>query len=214
MVINGLYWTIGIIIVDFECVPYEAIYDKTVPGRCLSHPKVLDVFANAFNLATDLVILVLPQGVIWKLRMSAMRRLGLSFVFAVGILACISTGARLVYTVGYLHSDDITYSYSSVTLWTVAEVTCGFIVFSVTGISKSLASFKHSRFFTRLGSQFKSTTEIPSGHQVHQRQGELMKPTISWDDHEYETDSYRFAPLKVSTSGGGPQITPVSFVGA
>ncbi|KAI1299882.1 hypothetical protein F5Y03DRAFT_365031 [Xylaria venustula] len=211
MMINGLYWTIGIVIVDLECVPYEAIYDKTVPGRCLAHPRVLDVFANAFNLATDLVILGLPQGVIWKLRMSAMRRLGLSFVFAVGILACISAGARLVYTVGYLNSEDVTYSYSSVALWTVAEVTCGFIVFSVTGISKSFTSFKHSRLFTRLGSRFRL---VPSGHGIPQKQGELMKQTSSWGDNEYGTDPYRFAPLNVSTSGGGPQVMPISFVGA
>ncbi|KAI0910369.1 hypothetical protein F4823DRAFT_562002 [Ustulina deusta] len=86
MTANALYWIIGILIINFECVPHAAIYDKTIPSRCLGNPKILDVFSSAFNFAMDIIILVLPQGVIWKLRMSTMRRLGLSVVFAVGLL--------------------------------------------------------------------------------------------------------------------------------
>ncbi|KAI0425116.1 hypothetical protein F5Y09DRAFT_335225 [Xylaria sp. FL1042] len=86
MTLNALFWTIGILVIDFQCIPFAAIYNKTVPGHCLPNMRILDVFANAFNLATDLIILALPQGVIWNLRMSSLRRLGLSFVFAVGLL--------------------------------------------------------------------------------------------------------------------------------
>ncbi|KAI0390774.1 hypothetical protein F5Y17DRAFT_443241 [Xylariaceae sp. FL0594] len=162
--VNVVYWIIGITIVDNQCVPFEAIYDKTVPSRCIHNPRILDVFSNAFGLAADLVILALPQGVIWKLRMSRMRRLGVSIVFAFGVVACLAAGARLGATVSYIHSDDVTYSYSSVALWTVAEVTCAFFVFSITGLSRSFASFKNSRLVSRLRGGSEATgTNVGSG---------------------------------------------------
>jgi hypothetical protein len=84
--VNTLYGIIGIVLLNLQCTPLPAIYDKTIQGRCLYDQKTTDVFAGSFNVTIDVIILALPQGVIWKLRMSSMRRLGLSFVFAVGLL--------------------------------------------------------------------------------------------------------------------------------
>ncbi|KAI0483468.1 hypothetical protein F4859DRAFT_399875 [Xylaria cf. heliscus] len=210
MIVNALFWSIGIVIVNLTCVPHAAIYDKTIPGRCLYNQKIVDVFASTFNFTTDLIILVLPQGVIWKLRMSAMRRLGLSFVFAVGLLACISAGARLIFTISFLHSDDITYSYSAVALWTVAEVTCGFIVFSVTGLSKSFASFKHSKIIARLRLQCNSTTEAPRGRQAPPTQWKFIRPIGSKGDSYSEIEMQKFTPLEVSTFGRKVDISAAS----
>ncbi|KAJ8112121.1 hypothetical protein ONZ43_g5467 [Nemania bipapillata] len=212
--INVLYWVIGIIIMDTKCIPFESIFDKTVPGHCLPNTKILDVFSNAFGFTVDVVILALPQGVIWKLRMSGMRRLGVSIVFAFGILACIAAGARLGWTIGYLHSDDVTFSYSSVALWTVAEVACGFIVFSVTGLSKSVASFKNSKLMSWLRLRHDSTiTNVPTGQYSHQSRWKLIRSISSQGDENSETAPYQFASKELSGSREAPKTTVTPRVG-
>ncbi|KAJ8133518.1 hypothetical protein O1611_g108 [Lasiodiplodia mahajangana] len=207
--INVVYWVIGIIIVDTQCIPFESLYDKTVPGRCLSNPKILDVFSNAWGLAADIIILALPQGVIWKLRMSTMKRLGVSVVFAFGLLACLAAGARLGSTISYMHSDDVTYSYSSVALWTVAEVTCGFIVFSVTGLSKSFASFKNSKLMSRLRARYNPTTGVPGENGSNQSQRKLIRPTSSQGDEHSEVDPHPFEPMELSNPREAPRTVVI-----
>ncbi|KAI1737680.1 hypothetical protein F4680DRAFT_467961 [Xylaria scruposa] len=213
IVINVVFWIIAIIVLDTECIPFESIYDKTVPGHCISKPKILDMFANAFGFTVDIIILALPQWVIWKLRMSTMKRLGVSIVFAFGILACVAAGARLGSTISYMHSDDITYSYSSVALWTVAEVTCGFIVFSVTGLSKSFASFNNSKLISRLRVRHDSTTGVPSGHHSYQSRWKLIRSISSQGDEYSEIDPRQSAPMELSVSREAPKTSVIPHAG-
>lgn len=93
--------------------------------------------------------------------------------------ACISAGIRVSFTITYFHSDDITYSYSSVGLWTVAEVMSGFIVFSVPGIPKNLASFKNSKFILRLKFRNNPNTEAPSGHEPYHNRWKQIRSVTS-----------------------------------
>ncbi|KAI1126005.1 hypothetical protein F5Y10DRAFT_245887 [Nemania abortiva] len=162
MILNVLAWSIGIVLSNVACIPHAAIYDKTIPGRCSIDQKTLDVSAATFNFVADLVILVVPQAPIWKLKMSPMKRLGLSLVFTIGIFACLSAGIRLGFTISYLDSADVTYTYSEVALWTVAEITCGLIVFAVTVTPRSFASFKRSKVFLLLKPRDNSMTKVPS----------------------------------------------------
>src|SRR4051812_29304286 len=104
--------------------------------------------------------------------------------------ACISSGARLVFSIMNMYSDDVTYSYSLVGLCTFAEVTCGFIVFSVTAIPRSFASFKRSKLVLRLKLQYSSITEVSNGLQPHQARWQNTKPISSESDASTEIDAH------------------------
>lgn len=45
-----------------------------------------DFTSACINLVMDIVILIIPQGVIWKLQMTFKKKLGIGFLFSVGIL--------------------------------------------------------------------------------------------------------------------------------
>lgn len=90
LALNTLYYFGVRIAENFSCIPYERIWNKTVPGACYDWRKV-NLTTSIFNLLSDIMILLLPQGIIWRLHMSLKRKIGISFLFMIGLL----------YVVGY-----------------------------------------------------------------------------------------------------------------
>lgn len=54
--------------------------------------------------------------------------------------------------VGWIESDDMTYYYSGVGLWGVAELTCGILVFTVPLTPKAFRDMQLSKWIARLTS--------------------------------------------------------------
>ena len=76
-----LWFATGTLGVLLECRPLSTIWTK----NCLPSKASSITFASV-NLATDIVILALPQRVIWKLNRSSRERLAISILFLLGIL--------------------------------------------------------------------------------------------------------------------------------
>lgn len=85
LAINTLYYIANIVAVNLTCIPFEASWNILVAGKCLDQ-KALDTSSAVINLISDLTIMVLAQQVIWNLHMSMKRKLGLSLIFAAGLL--------------------------------------------------------------------------------------------------------------------------------
>lgn len=85
-VVNAIYYTINISLEVTSCRPRAYYWDKTIPGgKCVYNGPALSLTSALINLLFDLAILLLPQGVIWKLNMSRRKRVGVSAVFIVGL---------------------------------------------------------------------------------------------------------------------------------
>ena len=75
-----------VIVLIFQCTPVQFFWDREIAGgHCIN--------ASHFYFATSVVItvvlvavLLLPVPIIWKLQVSYTRRLGVAFVFTVGVL--------------------------------------------------------------------------------------------------------------------------------
>ncbi|KAF3057126.1 hypothetical protein GL218_06200 [Daldinia childiae] len=85
LIFTPLFYASLIIALNLSCTPYKRIWDKTVAGTCIDL-KAINIAATATNVVLNIAILILPQGIIWKLKMSDAKKFGLSTVFAVGIL--------------------------------------------------------------------------------------------------------------------------------
>ncbi|KAH8160187.1 hypothetical protein CIB48_g8066 [Xylaria polymorpha] len=139
---------------SFSCTPYQRIWDFTVIGKCIKKSE-LEITSAAIHFASDIVILILPQKVIWSLHMSLKKKLGVSVIFSLGVLACLSAILRLISTIEYSTSPDVTYAVSAVILWALAEMTCGFIVLGMPTAPKVLIE---TRLVSRIKSSFRSWT--------------------------------------------------------
>ena len=69
----------------FQCTPISFFWEQSKPGgHCI---KIVPFYISlaATNLLTDVVILITPIPLIWRLSIARSRKISLSFVFLLGI---------------------------------------------------------------------------------------------------------------------------------
>ena len=83
MAIQIAWVTETLIVTLLGCVPLKALWDQTIVGRCINL-RAFWRYGTSVNLITDLVMLVLPMPVIWRLEISRKAKLGLTVTFLTG----------------------------------------------------------------------------------------------------------------------------------
>ncbi|PVH93341.1 hypothetical protein DM02DRAFT_475412, partial [Periconia macrospinosa] len=112
----------------FECTPREKIWNKLYAGgTCIDNAKI-HIATGFFNIFTDLVILSLPVGSVYRLRIPRWKKFGISLLFTSGLLATIATSLRTWYGVRAERNGDWSYNMAWDGLWAYAELSLGIIV--------------------------------------------------------------------------------------
>lgn len=83
--VNFLLYTAVMFVEIFQCTPREKIWNPSLSGHCINI-NVVFISTAAINVVSDFTMLFLPLNAIWHLQMPTSRKLGVSAVFAVGIL--------------------------------------------------------------------------------------------------------------------------------
>ncbi|KAI1297101.1 hypothetical protein F5Y03DRAFT_370055 [Xylaria venustula] len=136
--LNAAYYITAIIVESVQCTPRELNWDLTVKGTCLD-AKAAEAI-SWINVVSDIALLVCGQLVIWSLKLSTWKKVGVTFIFAVGLFGTISAIFRLVATEAYSRSKDSTYSVAPVRFWALGEMTSAFIVYGLPAVPTALAS--------------------------------------------------------------------------
>ena len=85
--LNVLFYTIGSLIEIFRCTPREKIWNPLFQGgKCPIDIHAANLPSGIVNLISDIIILALPQWVIWNLNMPRRKKMGLSLLFTIGLL--------------------------------------------------------------------------------------------------------------------------------
>ncbi|KAI0470580.1 hypothetical protein GGR56DRAFT_134946 [Xylariaceae sp. FL0804] len=131
-------WGIGCVIaLNLQCTPHEAIWKIWLPSKCFALYN-LQLASGAVQLFCDVLMLVLPQRIIWGLQLDLKKKLGVSVVFGLGVLACVSAAMRLSVTVTFGTTDDQLYNLGPLVFWVDAESTCAFFIACVPCLPKIL----------------------------------------------------------------------------
>ncbi|TVY15619.1 hypothetical protein LARI1_G005456 [Lachnellula arida] len=125
--INTSWFIACFFISIFQCNPRERIWNPTVKGTCLNYQKYILVTA-IFNCTSDVLMLFFPLFSVWNLRMSMKRKIGISAIFLVGLLALTASILRVVYSVQNNGSQDATFTSVQVAICTGGEITAGIMV--------------------------------------------------------------------------------------
>ncbi|KAK0507563.1 hypothetical protein JMJ35_010086 [Cladonia borealis] len=121
-----LAWQIAIIAGYIgECRPIRKVWDTTVSGTCIDVTK-LWIGNSIPNIVTDIVIIVIPLPLIWKLQLPRSQRLPLCGVFLTGAFVCLASFMRLV-AIFRIQDGDITWNYFSVSIWSAVEPSIGLV---------------------------------------------------------------------------------------
>ncbi|EKG15209.1 hypothetical protein MPH_07543 [Macrophomina phaseolina MS6] len=135
-------WVIAINCVSiFQCDPIKKAWFPTVPGSCINLKA--SFIGNAVpNILTDVAILCMPIGQVWKLQVSPAQRASLCFMFLLGSLlvtplefsfACLTASSVLfasIYrftTIMQFQVSDTTWTLATACTWCVVEVASGII---------------------------------------------------------------------------------------
>ena len=83
---NGLWYLINMLFTSFACKPRAKAWNPVLPGHCLLTLNTKAYVETTLNMVSDIFILTLPILWVWKLQMATSRKLGISLIFATGIL--------------------------------------------------------------------------------------------------------------------------------
>ncbi|KKY36779.1 putative 60s ribosomal protein l36 [Diaporthe ampelina] len=239
MILIGLQWVWGIaciILLNMQCRPHEAIWKFYLESTCYSLPSVMLTSASV-QVFTDISMVLLPQRVIWSLQMSWRRKVGISVVFGVGLLACIAAVVRLKTTVDFAKTEDQMYYIGPLLFWACAEMTCGFFILCVPCLPKIVSESSCCRRVKRaLGistgklstsgqksSNFDSKFGGSYGSRKKSRSADMLNTTTGASAYyQMDDDAVGLDTLKTSEStenlrksvhgGGGVHVTKTVVV--
>lgn len=84
---NILFYGIGTVVEIFQCTPREKIWNPLfVGGSCPIDMDKHMLASGVINLISDIIILILPQRIIWGLNVTRQRKIQISVLFAIGLL--------------------------------------------------------------------------------------------------------------------------------
>ena len=84
--LNLLFYVLSWFLWLFQCTPLRAAWDPLIDGDYKLDPNILFIVGAGFNIMSDFFTLVLPIYSIWHLKMAVKQKLGVSVVFATGLL--------------------------------------------------------------------------------------------------------------------------------
>lgn len=103
--IQAIWGVLCVILLNTQCVPYQAIWDFYLESKCYKASDVMLTSASV-QVVSDVCMVLLPQKVIWGLNMNVQKKLGVAVMFGVGLLyvhliptsTCLVSCRRFIYT--------------------------------------------------------------------------------------------------------------------
>ncbi|KAL4950324.1 hypothetical protein BDW69DRAFT_187468 [Aspergillus filifer] len=118
------------------------------------------ITVSALNMLLDFTILCMPQPIVWRLQQALRRKMMLSVLFAIGTFVCITTIVR-VYYLSIIDYDDVTYTLSTVGIWTMLEMHLG-IICACLPVIAGLVRFLSTR---RRGKTPRTASDLSSAYE-------------------------------------------------
>ncbi|KAL2036678.1 hypothetical protein N7G274_010549 [Stereocaulon virgatum] len=130
LIITGIVmigWCIALICsVIFGCKPVNYFWNKTIQGGHCINENVLSYGITAANIATDVIVLVLPIPWLWNLQMRTAKKLALSGIFLLGSFVCIAGIVRIPLLL-QLRLYDVTWTITKAGIWINVECNIGVV---------------------------------------------------------------------------------------
>ncbi|KAF1836365.1 hypothetical protein BDW02DRAFT_493764 [Decorospora gaudefroyi] len=128
-IIIASLWVTGVFVTIFQCRPISGAWNFTISRKCVDYIDYLYA-SSAVNVATDIILCILPLPHLWRLNMPLKQRLILCALLAGGASACVVGMVRI----GYLHHLrvlDLTYQSVPCLILSVGECSLGIITVSI-----------------------------------------------------------------------------------
>ncbi|GBF67139.1 hypothetical protein TMEN_9862 [Trichophyton mentagrophytes] len=111
----------------WQCKPIHAYWARSIPHKCIENAQWRVVYSG-LNVATDLLIYLLPIKQTIALPMRTRDKLAVISIFSLGGFVCVISIVRITYIIGKSDNRDPLWSIAPLALWTTIELNTGIIV--------------------------------------------------------------------------------------
>ncbi|KAJ9603801.1 hypothetical protein H2200_011987 [Cladophialophora chaetospira] len=142
----------------FACQPIRKAWIPTEPGKCIWLPGIWYA-SSSINIATDLMIIVLPFAQMRLLKVPKFQKLSLVALFSLGFFIIATCVVRIATLAPATTAKDTTYYQAQNNLWLGIEVNTSIIVACIPPLKATV-----TRFFPQLwrGSSYRPTINYRS----------------------------------------------------
>ncbi|MCJ1380706.1 hypothetical protein MMC17_003814 [Xylographa soralifera] len=124
-----ILWFIGCgLAAAFQCTPVSFYWNQVAgdtSGFCINEYSFLAGNA-ALNITSDIMILLLPMPIVWRLHIKKSQKLAISAIFFLGGFVCFASIIRYTY-LNEVIPVDVTYTDYPAGIWSVVEVSIGLV---------------------------------------------------------------------------------------
>ncbi|KKZ62461.1 hypothetical protein EMCG_03124 [[Emmonsia] crescens] len=128
--LSGGYYVACTITLIVACQPisyYWTQVEDAKSGRCLFHPHVFYLGNAAANVVTDVLILLVPIPLVWKLQMPTSKKLLVCSLFLLGTFVCVVSFVRIKFMGDLARAKDVTFILTNIFLWSFVEPCIGIV---------------------------------------------------------------------------------------
>ncbi|KAL8802925.1 MAG: hypothetical protein Q9182_003475 [Xanthomendoza sp. 2 TL-2023] len=115
----------GVFTVAFTCTPVSFYWTRTGNGHCVNEMALLYSSAG-LTIFADILILLLPVPIVWRLQMEKAKRIGVIGIFLLGGFVCVATIIRMVY-IPQIVPIDPTWTQVDPAIWSTIEPCMGIV---------------------------------------------------------------------------------------
>ncbi|KAJ5984730.1 hypothetical protein N7481_006829 [Penicillium waksmanii] len=206
--IFGMTWTIGLCMfltagyfiscnVAFLvcCRPvsyYWSQYTDPAGGKCVFPLYPFYLGNAAANVTTDVLILLVPIPLTWKLQMRTSQKILIIGIFLLGGFVCVASLVRIYYMAFLGHSVDITWIMGDVFIWSSVEPSIGILCACLPTLKPLLRyTVEHFSSFST-GRQNESSQNNPR-NSSSKRESVARKPQtpLDWDEAQLTTHAFQ-----------------------
>ncbi|OAT12111.1 hypothetical protein BDBG_07502 [Blastomyces gilchristii SLH14081] len=152
--LSGGYYIACTVTLLVSCQPisyYWTQVEDAKSGRCLFHPHVFYLGNAAANVATDVLILLVPIPLIWRLQMPRTKKILVSSLFLLGTFVCVVSIVRIKFMGDLARAKDVTFILVNIFLWSFVEPCLGIVCACLPTLRPLLQRVSRSVFGTEFG---------------------------------------------------------------
>ncbi|KAI9667047.1 MAG: hypothetical protein M1829_005588 [Trizodia sp. TS-e1964] len=140
----------------FSCRPLKKVFRPLLPGTCMDYGLHIKAQLSQ-NIATNVIIMLLPLPIIWKLQVNIWQRAAIISIFLSGFFVCGISILRLKQLFGTFTADS-TWEQCDSTFWSPIEATVALVCCCAPTFRPAISSALH--WTSSLTSKFSSKTSL------------------------------------------------------
>lgn len=167
---------------------YWSQYADPTGGKCVFDLYPFYIGNAAANLTTDVLILLVPIPLTWKLQMRTSQKILIIGIFLLGGFVCVASIVRIYYMTFLANSVDITWIMGDVFIWSSVEPCIGILCACLPTL-KPLLRYAMNHISSSNGSKNTDSSNTVSGKGSSRREGmgRRRKMPLDWDEAQLTT---------------------------